>query len=57
MIIIDFSKAFDLVPCNRLVTKMVATSVDLRAVVWVNEFLLRHSQRARVDGQLSGKSE
>jgi hypothetical protein len=54
-IIIDFSKAFDLVPRNRLVTKMAATSVDLRAVVWVNEFLLRHLQRVRVDGQQSGE--
>jgi hypothetical protein len=33
VIITDFSKAFDLLPCNRLVTKMATTSVDLRAVV------------------------
>jgi len=31
----------------------VATGVDLRAVVWVKEFLLGRSQRVRVDGQLS----
>ncbi len=38
--IIDFSKAFDLVPHDRLLTKIAATGVDLRVVVWVKEFLL-----------------
>jgi hypothetical protein len=33
MIIIDFSKAFNLVPHDRLLTKIVATGVDLRVVV------------------------
>ena len=52
-IIPDFSKAFDLVPHDRLLTKIAGTGVDLRVVVWVKEFLLGHSQRVRVDGQLS----
>jgi hypothetical protein len=52
-IIIDFSKAFDLVPHDRLLTKIAATGVDLRVVVWVKEFLLGRTQRVRVDGQLS----
>ena len=52
-IIIDFSKAFDLVPHDRLLTKIVVTGVDLRVVVWVTEFLLGRSQRVRIDGQLS----
>jgi len=52
-IIIDFSKAFDLVPHYRLLTKIAATRVDLRVVVWITEFLLGRSQRVRVDGQLS----
>ena len=38
-IIIDFSKAFDLVPHDRLLTKMTATGVDFRGVVLVKEFL------------------
>jgi len=50
---IYFSKAFDLVPRDRLVTKIAATRVDLRVVVWVKEFLLGRSQRVRVDGQPS----
>ena len=35
----NFSKAFDLVPHDRLLTKIVAAGVDLRLVVWVKEFL------------------
>ena len=36
-----------------MLTKIAATGVDLRVVVWVKEFLLGRSQRVRVDGQLS----
>jgi len=39
-IIIDFSKAFDLVPHDRLHTKLVASGVDSRVVVWVREFFV-----------------
>jgi len=45
VIIIDFSKAFDLVPLDRLLMKIAATRVDLRVDVWVQEFLLGRSQR------------
>jgi len=38
-IIIDFSKAFDLVPHNRLLTKVATTVVDLRVVILEKEFL------------------
>jgi len=48
----EFSKAFNLAPHDRLLTKIAATGVDLRVVVWVKEFLLGHSQRVRLDGQL-----
>ena len=34
-IIINFSQAFHLVPHDRLLTKIAATGVDLRLVVWV----------------------
>ena len=40
-IIKDISKAFDLVPHDRLLMKIVASGMDLRVVVWVKEFLFR----------------
>jgi len=43
--IIDFSNAFDLVPHDKLLTKVAATGVDLSVVVWVKGFLLGRSQR------------
>ena len=46
-IIIDFSKAFDLVPHDRLLTKIAGTGVDLRVVVCVKEFLVGRSQRVK----------
>jgi hypothetical protein len=52
-IIIDFSKAFDLVPHDRLLMKLAALGVDLRIVVWVRELLVGRTQRVRIGGQLS----
>jgi hypothetical protein len=52
-IVIDFSKAFDLVPHDRLFTKISETRIDLRIVKWIKEFLLGRSHRVRVGGHLS----
>jgi hypothetical protein len=52
-IVIDFSKAFDLVPHDRLLAKIAASGVDSRVDVSVREFLLGRTQRVRVGGQLS----
>jgi len=49
-IIIDFSKAFNLVPHDWLLTKLAASGVDSRVVVWVREFLVSCTQRVRVGG-------
>jgi hypothetical protein len=38
-IVIDFSKAFDLVPYDRLLTKIAISGVDSKVVAWVREFL------------------
>jgi Reverse transcriptase (RNA-dependent DNA polymerase). len=54
-IITDFSKAFDLVPHDRLVMKLVASGVDSRVVVWVREFFVGRTQRVRLGGQQSKK--
>ena len=51
--IIDFFKAFDLVPHDQLLMKLVALGVDSRVVVWVREFLVGHTHWVRVGGQLS----
>ena len=45
VIIKDFSKAFDLVPHDRLLTKLAASGVDSRVDIWVREFLVGHTQR------------
>jgi len=50
-IIIDFSKTFDLVPQDRLLTKLAASVLEPRVVVWIREFLVGRTQRVRVGGQ------
>jgi len=54
-LIVDFLKAFDLVPHGRLLTKIANSGVDSRVVVWMREFLLVRMQRVRVGGQLSAE--
>jgi hypothetical protein len=51
-IVIDFSKAFDLVPHDRLLTKISETGVELRVIKWIKNFLSGRSQRVRIDGHL-----
>jgi hypothetical protein len=46
-IIIDFPKAFDLVPHDRLLMKIAASGVDWRGGVWVREFLLGRLQTVK----------
>jgi len=46
-IIIDFSEAFDLVPLDRLLTKLAASGVDSRVVIWVKEFLVGRTQKGK----------
>ena len=40
---IDFLKAFDSVPRDRVLTKIAATGVDLRVVLWLKEFNIHGS--------------
>jgi len=46
-IIINFSKAFDLVPHDRLRMKPTTSGVDSKVVVWVREFFVGRTQRVR----------
>jgi len=43
----------DLVPHDKLLTKIAATGLVLRVAVWVKEFLLGTSQRGRVHGEVT----
>ena len=52
-IIVDFSKAFDLVPHGRLIAKITNSGVDSRVTAWIREFLSGRSQRVRVDEKIS----
>ena len=52
-IIIDFSKAFDLISHDRILRKLAASGVDSRVDICVSEFLVGHTQRVRIGGQLS----
>jgi hypothetical protein len=54
-IVIDFSKAFDLVPHYRLLMKIAKSGVDSRVVAWVREFLLGHTQSQRREGDYQRK--
>jgi len=47
-IITDFSKAFNLVPRDRLFVKLAASGVGSRVVVWVRDFLVDRTQRVRL---------
>ena len=51
--IIEFSKAFDLVPHSPLLTKIANSGVDFRVILWMREFLLGRTQRFIVEGNLS----
>ena len=52
-VIIDFSKAFDIVPHGRLLTKIANSGMDSTVLVWIREFLLSRMQRVRIGGPLS----
>jgi len=56
-ILIGFSKAFDLIPHDLLLTKLSASGVDSRVVVWVREFLVGRTQRVKLGGQLSKEAK
>jgi len=52
-IIVDISKAFDLVPHGRLLMKIANSGMDGRVVEWMKQFLIGRTQRVRTGGDLS----
>jgi hypothetical protein len=53
VITINFYRAVNLVPHDRLLTKIAASGVDAKVIVCVREFLVGRTQSVRVGGQLS----
>ena len=53
VILLDFSKAFDKVPHQRLLTKMKRLGVDNLTLKWVENFLTQRTQRVVVEGATS----
>ncbi|KAK3101818.1 hypothetical protein FSP39_006589, partial [Pinctada imbricata] len=52
-ILLDFSKAFDKVPHNRLLMKLQYYGIRGRTHSWISNFLLERTQRVVLDGQSS----
>ena len=54
MIVLDFSKAFDKVPHQQLMTKLWNYGIRGNTHAWIKSFLLGRTQRVVVDGEGSG---
>ena len=53
VIVMDFSKAFDKVPHNRLMYKLERAKLDPSVIGWIGSFLNERTQRVVVDGEES----
>ena len=56
MIIMDFSKAFDVVPHNRLLSKLHRYGLHGTTLTWISGFLKHRTQRVVVSGEKSAWS-
>jgi hypothetical protein len=54
---LDFSKAFDTVPHERLIKKMEAYGITGKVLGWTRNFLTERTQRVKVGNQLSGMAD
>ena len=53
MVIMDFSKAFDVVPHNRLLNKLNRYGINNKTHIWISGFLKHRVQRVVVGGEHS----
>jgi len=53
IIVMDFAKAFDMVPHNRLLLKLTRLGVDPQTVGWIGSFLKGRKQRVILNGESS----
>lgn len=51
--VLDFSKAFDKVPHNLLIDKLLRTNIDPNIIKWISNFLFHRFQLVVVDGVAS----
>lgn len=49
----DFEKAFDRVPHNKLIEKLIGYGVNVNLIEWIKEFLKDRTSSVRVNGSLS----
>lgn len=52
-ILLDFSKAFDVVPHNRLIDKFSGMNLDHRVIRWIENFLTNRTQSVQVGTTMS----
>ena len=52
--ILDFSKAFDKVPHQRLINKLLCDGIQDNTLTWITSWLTKRSQRVIVDGEACG---
>ena len=53
IVYLDFQKAFDFVPHQRLLTKLKGYGIQGKLLTWVENFLKNRKQRVQVDGSSS----
>jgi len=53
IIFLDFAKAFDKVPHNRLMSKIIAHGIDGRVARWIGDWLGNRMQRVCLSGVMS----
>lgn len=56
MVIMDFSKAFDVVPHNLLLHKLQHLGITGNTLKWIRSFLIDRHQQVVVDGKHSSKA-
>ena len=55
--VLDFSKAFDLVPHDNLISKLINMNFDHGIIEWVADFLSDRTQRVLLDGVASPEAQ
>ena len=53
IVYLDFAKAFDKVPINRLISKCRGLGISGRLLLWIKEWLTNREQRVVLNGECS----